>query len=156
VSEVANLVRLTTDRSSTITVHASGHCSSALPADALKQVLLNLVQNSKEAAKKDMEIHIDVATRDEHVVITVTDNGPGVAPEVRNRIFDPFFTTREGAGGVGLGLFVVEGVVRGHGGTVSLVEREDGVSGASFRIELPVAPREERAVTTRKDAGRKS
>jgi len=71
------------------------------------------------------------------VAIRVRDNGPGVPEELRARIFDPFFTTKSAVDGVGLGLFVAEGLIRSAGGRLSL----DGNSsaGATFVIELPAA-----------------
>ena len=68
----------------------------------------------------------------------VRDQGPGIAEELREKIFQPFFTRREG--GVGLGLTLVQRVVREHGGRLS-VESEVG-KGSVFRVELPAAERE--------------
>ncbi len=69
--------------------------------------------------------------------VCVSDDGPGIAPEVLPRIFEPFFSTRAGAGGSGLGLAVVHGLVHGWGGHV-LVERVDGQT--RLRIVLPATP----------------
>jgi hypothetical protein len=69
------------------------------------------------------------------VVITVTDTGRGIAPEILGRIFDPFFSTKEVGKGAGLGLSTVHGIVTGHGGNVT-VESEPG-HGATFRVFLP-------------------
>jgi signal transduction histidine kinase len=110
----------------------------AMPADALKQVLLNLVQNARDAKPNGLVVDIRIRPTVDNVCITVCDNGPGIPPRLRERIFDPFFTTRARAGGVGLGLFLVEGMVRGHGGTVSLQNRHDA-TGACFDLTLPAA-----------------
>jgi signal transduction histidine kinase len=136
--EVAALARLGADAGEVaVTVVADGPAPAAIPPDALKQVLINLVQNAVDAVPEGLDMRIAVAREGGSVVLTTCDNGPGIAPAIRRRIFDPFFTTRATAGGVGLGLFVVEGVVRGHGGTVSLEDAPGG--GACFRITLPVA-----------------
>ena len=115
--------------------------AAAMAPDALKQVLLNLVQNAREAVtqagKRVPRIAIEVRDAQDDITIRVSDNGPGVPEELRTRIFDPFFTTKSAVDGVGLGLFVAEGLVRSAGGRLLL----DGNSnaGATFVIELPVA-----------------
>jgi signal transduction histidine kinase len=67
-------------------------------------------------------------------VVHLVDQGPGVAPEIAERIFDPFYTTR--AGGMGLGLAIVQRIVSGHGGWVAVAPGPAG--GADFTVGLPV------------------
>ena len=69
------------------------------------------------------------------VMLSVSDNGPGIPPGVLGRIFEPFFTTRSAEGGTGLGLATVHGIVRQFGGVLQVVSRPG--EGASFRIYLP-------------------
>lgn len=107
-----------------------------VPADVLKQVLLNLVQNAREAKPNGLILEIRMRASAHEVQITVSDNGPGIPPKLRERVFDPFFTTRAHAGGVGLGLFLVEGMVRSHGGMVALRAGTDS-GGACFELRLP-------------------
>ncbi len=126
-----------------IEIAVSGESSraGAIAPDALKQVLLNLVQNAREAVtqagKGVPRITIELRDKDDDVSIRVSDNGPGVPEELRARIFDPFFTTKSAVDGVGLGLFVAEGLIRSAGGRLLV----DGSSsaGATFVIELPAA-----------------
>jgi len=124
-----------------ISVNGGSSHPATIAPDALKQVLLNLVQNAREAATQagsDVpRIAIDVDDAGDDVAIRVRDNGPGVPDELLARIFDPFFTTKSAVDGVGLGLFVAEGLIRSAGGRLSL----DGNSsaGATFVIELPAA-----------------
>lgn len=108
----------------------------AISQDALKQVLLNLVENAREAMPGGGAIDIAVAADDAVVTLEVGDQGPGIPERVLPQIFDPFFTTKAGVRGVGLGLFIAEGIVRRHGGAISGLNRQDG-AGAIFRIELP-------------------
>ena len=76
-------------------------------------------------------------TSAENVVLEVEDNGPGVAPEIRDKIFDTFFTTKSDGNGSGLGLSTVHLLVNEVGGSVDL---RSGSKGACFRIELPTTP----------------
>lgn len=113
---------------------------AAIPADPLKQVLLNLVQNAQDALGPDTEgtIEIRVERVDSSVRIDVLDTGPGIADEVLPQVFDPFFTTKADVRGVGLGLFTAAGIVRAHGGRIAASNRADG-GGARFTVEVPVA-----------------
>ena len=72
-------------------------------------------------------------TDTDQLVVEVSDNGRGIPPENRQRVFDPFFTTRER--GVGLGLTVVQQIVRSHEGNITVHESLSG--GACFRFFLP-------------------
>jgi signal transduction histidine kinase len=116
----------------------------AIAPDALKQVLVNLVQNSRDASPSGDPTAIGIVIRDHrtHVSVDVMDNGPGISPEILNRVFDPFFTTKGAVHGVGLGLFVAEGLVRSAGGSIAARNGGGGqgspYGGAWFHIELPV------------------
>ena len=114
--------------------------SAAMSPDSLKQVLLNLVQNAREAHRsagtRAARVGVSVRDRPDGVEIAVEDNGPGVPQELRARIFDPFFTTKSTVDGVGLGLFVAEGLVRSAGGRLML---DANVDGARFVVQLPKA-----------------
>jgi signal transduction histidine kinase len=133
--EVAALARLgSRDARLSVVVNAQGDCAVAMPPDALKQVLLNLVQNAREAMPSGLELRIELRRDGTNTAVAISDNGPGIPADIRTRIFDPFFTTRGTAGGIGLGLYVVEGVVRGYGGRVWASEQ---IRGTCFNIVLP-------------------
>jgi signal transduction histidine kinase len=106
----------------------------------LQQVLVNTLQNAAEALGHDPKGVIRVTTRPAHdgrVRLSISDNGPGIAPEVKGRIFDPFFTTKQRSGGTGLGLAITYGIVQQHHGLIE-VETEVG-RGTTFHLDLPVA-----------------
>ena len=107
----------------------------------LQQVLLNLIGNAEQAlAEWSGPRRILISTRRHAggLVIAVSDTGPGVAPEQRDRIFNPFFTTKPVGQGTGLGLSISDGIVRQHGGQIR-VESQPG-QGATFLVELPIIP----------------
>ncbi|MFT4626882.1 MAG: two-component system NtrC family sensor kinase, partial [Myxococcota bacterium] len=103
--------------------------------DRLVQALLNLALNAVDAVEPGGCVTF-VATRTlDGVRFRVSDDGPGVAPELRGRLFEPFYTTKAAGSGTGLGLFVVDRVVTALGGTVRVGDGPDG--GAAFDIEFP-------------------
>jgi two-component system, NtrC family, sensor kinase len=122
----------------TVTATSDGPVLAAIPTDSLKQVLLTVMQNAREAIPGPGSVEIATSSEGDRVVIEVADSGPGIPATVLPRIFDPFFTTKRGVQGVGLGLFIAEGIVRSHGGAMSAANAKAG--GARFRIELPAVP----------------
>jgi signal transduction histidine kinase len=108
----------------------------AMPPDAFKQVLLNLVQNAREVMPETGTVRLVLSLQRDRAVIDVADEGPGIPRDRLDRIFDPFYSTKAEVSGVGLGLFVAQGLVTRSGGTLSVQNREG--SGAVFRIELPL------------------
>jgi PAS domain S-box-containing protein len=111
----------------------------------LQQVVLNLVGNAEQALADTIaprRIRIRTAQEGSQLVLSVSDNGPGIAADQRDRIFNPFFTTKPVGQGTGLGLSISDGIVREHGGRIR-VESTLG-AGATFIVELPyVAPPEQ-------------
>jgi signal transduction histidine kinase/ActR/RegA family two-component response regulator len=103
---------------------------------SLRQALVNLVFNAVDALPCGGKITLTGYEDHQQVVISVSDTGTGMTPEVRQRIFDPFYTTK-GEGGTGLGLPQVDAIVQQHGGEIE-VESDSGV-GTTFRITLPMA-----------------
>ncbi len=93
----------------------------------ISQILLNLLSNAHDAVERGSGawVRIEVGARGpEEVQIAVSDSGPGVRPELRDRIMEPFFTTKEMGKGTGLGLSVSRGIAEAHGG--SLAYEPDG------------------------------
>jgi len=105
-----------------------------------EQAFTNLIVNACEAmgdrgGELWIRIHRSAENNGERVAVEVEDNGPGIAPELKEQIFNPFFTTKKT--GVGLGLAIVSKIVDAHGGRLTLAGRAGG--GASFRLVLPAA-----------------
>jgi two-component system NtrC family sensor kinase len=99
----------------------------------LRQVLINLVRNAREAMGSGGVLTLAARRRGADVEITVGDTGPGMGPDVQGRLFEPFFTTK--AGGTGLGLSLSRQIIEAHGGRIA-VESTPG-QGARFIITLP-------------------
>jgi hypothetical protein len=100
----------------------------------LKQAVLNLLQNALDATQPGGTIEVGTAHGGKNVIITIKDSGSGLAEGDLERIFEPFFTTK--VTGVGLGLPIVQKIIKDHNGDVSVRNRELG--GAEFKIRLPL------------------
>jgi two-component system NtrC family sensor kinase len=131
----------------------------AVPPDTLKQVLLTVLVNARDASPEGgaVDVRIDPPregapaavqeSRDGRtdgaedpglVSIEISDRGQGIPDDVLANVFDPFFTTKDEVHGVGLGLFIAQGALRRHGGQMYARNRSPG-PGATIRIELPSA-----------------
>lgn len=106
----------------------------------LQQVVMNLIQNAVDAAStaeppRAPHLWIQARAGATNNLLSVRDNGPGIAPELLSRIFDPFFTTKPVGKGTGLGLSISYGIIEQHGGTLRARNHPEG--GAEFTVELP-------------------
>ena len=101
----------------------------------LRQVLLNIMRNAKEAMPQGGIVSLETVREDERVIINIKDTGIGIPEEIRDKIFEAFFTTKHEVKGVGLGLSVCYGIIKDHGGEIR-VETEEG-RGSTFSIILP-------------------
>lgn len=109
-------------------------------AGQIQQVVLNLIQNSREAIKQVRsagQIVLRVSPRQGWIVLEIQDNGPGIAEEIRADIFAPFFTTKASSDNSGLGLSVCAGIARDHRGRLFVA---DCAQGACVTLELPINP----------------
>ncbi len=104
-----------------------------------EEVFLHLLGNAQQALEPGGgEIAVTTSVAGDHVRIVFSDTGPGIPAEMRSKVFEPFVTTREVGTGQGMGLSIVYGVVREHGGR-TWVESSPG-GGAQIVLELPVEP----------------
>jgi len=108
-------------------------------ANQIKQVFVNLINNACQAIASDApsgRIWISAKRAQDVIAVSVTDSGPGIPEDVAARVFEPFFTTKPEGEGTGLGLSICQGILKEHGGRISLESRPG--SGATFTVELPV------------------
>ncbi len=104
-----------------------------LDAAQIKQTLVNLIKNAMQAMTSGGTLTVASGQNTEEVWVSVSDTGGGIAPEQVKHIFEPFFTTKKK--GTGLGLMIVQRIVRQHGGHIELESRAG--QGATFRLWLP-------------------
>lgn len=145
VENVASMFRpLLAEHGLTLTVNVEGECRARFDPLRIEQVLTNLVGNAVRYAGANGRIEIAAGPRREGerdlVEVSVSDDGPGVAPEDRERIFRPYVQAGEEsrAGGLGLGLAICKRLVEAHGGRITLSEPEGG--GSRFAFTLLTAP----------------
>ena len=153
LEEVLKLMRETFPKSIVIEDYISPNLWQ-LDGDStqLQQVLMNLCVNARDAMPDGGKLIIsaDNLSLDKqysatnlnlevgnYILITVTDTGMGIPPEIIERIFEPFFTTKEPGQGTGLGLSTVIGIVKNHGGTIEV--NSDRQSGTQFKVYLPAS-----------------
>jgi signal transduction histidine kinase len=119
--------------------HASGGPAPLeVDPDQLRQALLNLAKNALEALRaveppRRLELGLKAAERS--LILTVSDNGPGIPSSIKARLFQPFATGK--AHGTGLGLAVTRDIVRAHGGTIAIRSPLSGDRGTAVDITLP-------------------
>ncbi|MBI3269574.1 MAG: response regulator [Planctomycetes bacterium] len=153
VSEVSGMLRrLIGEDVHLVVSHAGDLAHVRADRGQLEQVLMNLAVNARDAMPHGGELRLETANvvfdandpkavgtlaPGPYVLLTVSDTGEGMSPEVRSRLFEPFFTTKELGKGTGLGLSTVYGILRQSGGDVT-VESDVG-RGTTFRVYLPRA-----------------
>ena len=103
--------------------------------DELNQVWTNLLHNALQAMGNKGVLKIDVKHQDNTISVSITDNGPGIPPEIMPRIFEPFFTTKPPGEGSGLGLDIVHKIIEKHQGQLQ-VESVPGQT--KFTVSLPI------------------
>ncbi|BCO08041.1 two-component sensor histidine kinase [Desulfolithobacter dissulfuricans] len=105
-------------------------------SDKIEQVFLNIIINAVHAMGEEGTLFFASRREGGMCLVSITDTGPGIDPEVLPRIFDPFFTTKEPGKGTGLGLAVCKSIIEQHGGRIEVVSEKG--NGARFIISLPI------------------
>lgn len=144
-ADLGHLVREVVDRASGL---AEGHAvrivaPATMPrvqvdTHRFEQIMLNLLSNAAKYSSPGTEIVVELEPRHSEALVSVTNHGAGISPEEVPLVFDRFYRSkgpREGTEGLGLGLYIVKGLVEAHGGRV-WVDTEPG-RGATFRFTLP-------------------
>jgi C4-dicarboxylate-specific signal transduction histidine kinase len=110
--------------------------------NALQQVLVNLIINAMDALEDQEEgkrlIELRSSVEDGQVMVSISDNGPGIPQEIQDKVFDPFFTTKGAGEGTGLGLAIIHSILHQHEGTIHL--DSDPATGTRFTVLLPTEP----------------
>lgn len=101
----------------------------------LNQVFMNILVNAAQAIEENGEVSVTTLMEDKNVIVKISDNGCGIAPENLPKVFDPFFTTKEIGKGTGLGMNIAYNIIEEHGGKIT-VNSEVG-KGTTFTISLP-------------------
>ena len=102
----------------------------------LNQVWTNIIDNAADAMSGRGDITVRTCREGDYVVVEITDNGPGIPPEIQSRLFDPFFTTKPLGKGTGLGLDIAyRTVVNRHSGTIRVISRPGETT---FQVCLPL------------------
>jgi len=109
-------------------------------ASQINQVVMNLLVNAEQAIDQKGSITIRTGSLDDSVWFEVEDTGCGIEADKLPRIFEPFYTSKPVDKGTGLGLSISFGIVQRHGGSIA-VKSTPGV-GSTFRVTLPIGPRE--------------
>jgi two-component system NtrC family sensor kinase len=109
--------------------------------DQLSQVVTNLILNAQHALKdipqpRRLSVRTYYKSVHAQLRLVISDNGPGIEPDLRSRVFEPFFTTKPIGSGTGIGLSICHAFVSAHGGSIEIDETPGG--GATFKIRLPV------------------
>ena len=103
-------------------------------ADMLYQAFLNILINAMQAMSDGGRINVMVDSPDNMVKVSITDTGPGISEDIKDKIWDPFFTTKDK--GTGLGLGIVKNIVKTHSGRIAIENLPEG--GTCVAIDLPV------------------
>jgi PAS domain S-box-containing protein len=151
VKEALKMLRASLPSTIEIKMEVSSPAVVLADPTQIHQVLMNLCTNAAHAMREGggvlqvslTDVHLEAESilphsglqPGPHVKLTVKDTGHGISPAILDRIFDPFFTTKEPGVGTGLGLSVVHGIVKSHGGAIEVESQPD--KGTTFQVVLP-------------------
>jgi len=113
----------------------------------IKQAFYNIIKNALQAMRSGGILRIRTEADGTHIIISFIDSGHGIAPEQIGQLFEPYFTTKQN--GTGLGLMIVQRIVREHGGTIEVESDKD--RGTTFRVRLPIHEKRTRLLEASRD-----
>ena len=122
-----------------LVAHSDGETTAAVAPEKIERVLFNLVTNALRHTPSDGSVAVNVARRDEDVLVSVEDTGTGLEPEALGRMFERFWRAdrARSQAGKGLGLAIARGLVEAHGGRIWAENREQGGARVSFTLPAP-------------------
>ncbi len=144
IRRVVDLVRFSLKQKVVIDLHLDETIpETPISSTEFKQIIINLLTNSVQACQEGGEVKVSTTTAGsgDTIKIVIQDSGIGMSEEVIPKIFDPFFTTKPTGVGTGLGLSVVYGIVKNHGGDIEVESEPE--KGSVFTISVPVSIKEE-------------
>jgi len=115
----------------------------------IKQAFYNIIRNALQAMRSGGILRVRTDADDAYVSISFIDSGQGIAPEQIGRLFEPYFTTKQN--GTGLGLMIVQRIVREHGGLIEIESNKD--RGTTFRVKLPIHEKRTRLLEAPRENG---
>jgi signal transduction histidine kinase len=131
--EVVDLERVAAEsRGASLAFTAPEQLVANVDPPKLKQVVLNLVRNAIDAVTAGGHVAVELIPREAELEIRVSDDGPGIPPDVLARIYEPFYSTKEG--GTGLGMSIAHSLVALHGGSIAI---ETSARGTRFVVKIP-------------------
>jgi len=140
INEAVRLVRLSPDTHSLIfDIDLPEEAIVYGDSNQLTQVFVNLLNNAADASPKGATISVRSHVESDTLVISTSDNGPGIEAEARRRVFEPFFTTKPVGQGTGLGLSLAYSIITNHNGKLAI---GNDTKGTTMIVSLPLATRQ--------------
>ena len=146
VREVLTIVRPPIGQEMAIGTHLEGYGVIPCVPEEIHQLITNMLSNAFHAVPADSgRVEVSGQRFGDRLIIRISDNGPGVPEQIRDRIFHPFFTTKAPGRGTGLGLNIAWRIAEGHAGTLRLIDGP--LPGACFELALPLEQSENESST---------
>ncbi len=138
IEEALNLLKISLKNANVSVkfIKAENKISARVDPVQFTQVVFNLLINAIHASKAGKEITIKLDSNSNELKLSIEDQGHGMSETVKEKIFEPFFTTKPTGEGSGLGLSVVHGIVKSHGGNIKVTSKEN--TGSTFIVKIPL------------------
>ncbi|HET8860749.1 HAMP domain-containing sensor histidine kinase [Marivirga sp.] len=138
IIEALNLLKFTSKNAGVEIIFTEGSHDIMAKVDPVQftQVIFNLLINAIHSSSAGQSIFVFIENNTSYFSLTIKDEGHGIKDSLKDKIFEPFFTTKPTGEGSGLGLSVVHGIVKSHGGEISFVSKEN--TGTSFEVTFPL------------------